>query len=456
MDISRVGSPMSLRNLEGRRADNSRSADLFQTGGVSSVTEDHSPELAALKDKLGTLFGPHRTAENQQEIDVLIHDRAVDLQEMGETPATLEALLEKAARMDRVTAPVRGAVASVPFAAASVILDKLPQVTAQVAGNSALTGFVSGSFSGAMDAIGGGLLARATHDTYWLKPAPETLEPVMQQALASRKEETIVSNAGEHALSWQTFTGRNAVRMAVAGAMTATVGPKAAAAADAAIASMGGVAAGAGYAHLMNKNDLRANRSGPAYLLGRTDWKKQFQALKESTAFTPALNGAKRLARLPLDVMTDSTKALSEALSFSSMVSNAGVLGGGFSLTSMARGAAKELASQKGLGPGEIAAVDHSVNLGMSALTFGAYGVAGVVTEPFSQAAVKTLQEDVPARAEHATHAALEVGKAAIRTVREEVPALARSAVTTATEMTNRTLRHRSFSNGGDTMETPV
>ncbi|MXR30178.1 hypothetical protein [Pseudomonas sp. PICF6] len=445
MGINRAESPVSLRTLESRHVDDARSTHLERTGDVSSVDGDNSPELIALKDKLDGLFEPHRTAENHEAINALIHDRAVELKEMGETPETVEALLDKAARMDRVTAPVQGGVASVPFAAASVVLDKAPKVTAHVADNPALTGFVAGAFSGAVDAVGGGLLARATHDTYWLKPPPETLEPVMQQALTSKKEETRVSNAGECALSWQTFSARNAVRLVVAGAMNATVGPKAASAVDTAITSAGSLAAGAGYAHLMNKNDLQAHRAGPAYLLGRTDWKTQYQALKESTPLSPLANGAKRMAKLPLSLLTDVTPALSGAVSFSSLVSNAGVLGGGFALTSLARDAAKDLATQKGLGPGEVAVVDHTVNLAMSALTFGSYGVASVATEPLSDAAVKVLQEDVPAKAQEVADATLETGKA-----------LARDAVTTAREITDRVLEHRRLREGGGATENPV
>ncbi|WP_434698168.1 hypothetical protein [Pseudomonas sp. D1-1] len=445
-----------LRRLQNHPIDDAQSTNLERTGEVLSVNGDNSQELAALKSKLDALFEPHRTAENHAQMDALIHDRAVELKEMGETPETLEALLEKAARMDRVTAPVQGAVASAPFAAASVILDKVPAVTAHVAHSPALTGFVAGSFSGAMDAVGGGLLARATHDTYWLKPPAEKLEPVMQQALTFRKEETRGGNAKESALSWQTFSVRNAVRLGVAGAMNATVGPKAAAAVDTAIASAGALAAGAGYAHLMNKNDLNAHRAGPAYLLGRTDWKDQYQALKESTTLSPIANGAKRLAAMPLNLLTDATRSLSGALSFSSMVSNAGVLGGGFAVTSLARDAARNLASQNGLGPGEVAVVDHTVNLAMSALTFGSYGVASVATEPLSDAAVKVLQEDVPAKAQQATDATLEAGKAAVHMVREQAPVLARSVAATARDMTDRVLEHRRLRTGGDTTESPV
>lgn len=254
-----------------------------------------------------------------------------------------------------------------------------------------------------------------------------------------------MSNAGECALSWQTFSARNAVRLVVAGAMNATVGPKAASAVDTAITSAGSLAAGAGYAHLMNKNDLQAHRAGPAYLLGRTDWKTQYQALKESTPLSPLANGAKRMAKLPLSLLTDVTPALSGAVSFSSLVSNAGVLGGGFALTSLARDAAKDLATQKGLGPGEVAVVDHTVNLAMSALTFGSYGVASVATDPLSDAAVKVLQEDVPAKAQEVADATLETGKA-----------LARDAVTTAREITDRVLEHRRLREGRGATENPV
>lgn len=376
-----------------------RGQSAVQGATAVSTVNDHQ-NLMDLEKKLGDMFAPHETPENREALSALVKDRAGQLQAMGQTPADVERLLDKASRMDRVTLPVQGALGSMPFAVASVLLDQVPDITAKAAKSAAYTGFVAGALSGAVDTVGNGLMSRATHDTFWLKAPADVLEPVMQQAQAARLEATTGSRALETATASQTFTLRNAVRGLVAVAVTATQGPKAAAAADTVWGSAGGMAAGAGYATVMRKHDLQAHRAGPEYLFGRQDWKKQYETLRDcSPSRDPLLNGAKRLAKLPLDIVTDSAKSLASAVTASSISANALVLGGGSALSTLARSSIKEAAGKAGLPPAAIVAADQAANLGMSALSFGAYGAAGVLTDPASEAAVKILQEDVPPKA---------------------------------------------------------
>ncbi|MGY2333739.1 hypothetical protein ACW9IT_08935 [Pseudomonas sp. SDO5511_1_S431] len=375
--------------------------------GPAGVNAVHNHQvLMDLEKKMGDIFAPHETPENREELAAMVKDRASQLQQMGQTAADVERLLDKATRMDRVTLPVQGAIGSAPFAVASVILDKVPGVTAKAAESAPYTGFIAGSMSGAVDTVGNGMLSRATHDTFWLKAPASALEPVMQHAQAARNEETTGARAVQSAGAFQTFTLRNIARGLVAVAVTATKGPKAAATADTVLSSAGGMVAGAGYAGIMRKHDLQAHRAGPEYLFGRQDWKKQYETLRDcSPSRDPLLNGAKRVAKLPLDLATDTVKSLAGAVTGSSIAANGLALGGGFSLATMTRSAVKQAATQAGLPPAAVVAADHATNVGMSALTFGAYGATAVLSDKATEATVKMLQEEVPPKAMSAASA---------------------------------------------------
>lgn len=379
-----------------------------RAGAAAPISPVNDPQvLLDLEQKMSAIFAPHQTPENKQALGALVKDRAAQLQAMGQTAADVERLLDKATRMDRVTLPVQGAIGSVPFAVASVLLDKVPDITAKAAASAPYTGFVAGSLSGAVDAVGSGMLSRATHDTFWLKAPADVLEPVMQQAQSDRASATHGSLALESAVAFQTFTLRNVVRGLVSTALHATHNPNAAAAVDTALSSAGGMAAGAGYATHMRKNDLNAHRAGPEYLFGRQDWKQQYETLRDcSPSRDPLINGGKRLAKLPLDIMTDTAKSLGKALSASSFAANGLALGGGGALTTTARSAINAAAAQAGLSAGALAAADGAANVGLSALSFGAYGAVAALSDPASEAAVKVLQEDVPPKAASLAQAA--------------------------------------------------
>ena len=206
-------------------------AEHTAVAGATAVSSVNDPQvLQDLEHALSDIFAPHETSENKPALAALVKDRATQLQAMGQTAADVERLLDKATRMDRVTLPIQGAIGSTPFAVASVLLDRVPDITAKAAESAAYTGFVAGSMSGAVDAVASGVLARATHDTFWLKAPDEVLEPVMQEAKAARSNTTLGSRTLEAAVANQTFTLRNVVRGLVATTLTATKGPKAAAA----------------------------------------------------------------------------------------------------------------------------------------------------------------------------------------------------------------------------------
>ncbi|MGY2283434.1 hypothetical protein [Pseudomonas gingeri] len=368
---------------------------------VDRVQPGTPQALEGLKQKMADIFEPHKTADNEEALKTLIDSRADELHAMGQTADDVERLLDKAARMDRVAVPAQGAVGGIPFGVASVVLDRVPDISADAAHSPAYGGFLSGAFSGAADVVGGGLLSKATHDTFWLKAPAESLEPVMQDAQKAKVSENLGTQTLQNAVATQTFSLRNAVRGVLNTTLTATSGPKTAAAVDTGMSALGGMAAGAGFASIMRGHDTRAHRAGPEYLFGRQDWKKQYETLRDcNPTRDPLINGAKRMAKLPLDIMTDGLKSIAGAATMTSLANNGLALGGGFAVASQVRGLVKEAATRAGFSPVAKVAVDQATNLGMSALAFAGLSVTSTLAGPASDHAVKVLQEDVPPKAQ--------------------------------------------------------
>ncbi|KAA0994883.1 hypothetical protein FQ192_12275 [Pseudomonas sp. ANT_J12] len=367
---------------------------------ATAITNGEPQALTDLKAKMTELFRGDRTEENGAQMDALVQGRANKLHEMGIDSNAVDLLLDKAERMDRVTVPTQGAVGGLPFGVVTVVLDKVPGVTADAVGNPGYTGFIAGAMSGAADVVGAGLLTKATEDSMWLKAPADKLEDIMAASQKTKTEANPLKQAGQSATALQTFTVRNVARLAVAASLNATVGPKAAAAADTAIGSLGGMAAGSGYAMLMHKHQKAAGLVGGAQLFGRKDWEKQIIELRDCSPSRQYINGAKRAAKFPLDVATDTLSSVRKVFEGGNLLTNGGALAGGFALTSMARNAAKTAALSHGLPAGAVAAADHAVNVAGSALTFAAYGAAGVLAGKATDKGVKVIQEDIPPKAQ--------------------------------------------------------
>ncbi|MGF6207677.1 hypothetical protein ABH906_003683 [Pseudomonas frederiksbergensis] len=376
-----------------------RGASTSASGSVA-ITPGSPEALAGLKTQMTELFRGDRTEENGAEMDALANGRANKLHEMGFTPAAIEGLLDKAERMDRVTVPTQGAVGGLPFGVVTVVLDKVPGVTADAAGNPGYTGYIAGSMSGAADVVGAGLLTKATEDSLWLKAPADKLEDIMAASQKTKSEANPLKQAGQSATALQTFTVRNVARLGVAAALNATLGPKAAAAADTAIGSAGGMVAGAGYAVIMHNHQKAAGLVGGAQLFGRKDWEEQVIELRDCSPSKPYINGAKRAAKFPLDVATDTLSSVRKVFEGGNLLTNGGALAGGFAVTGIARNAAKTAALNHGLPAGAVAAADHAVNVAGSALTFAAYGAAGVLAGKATDKGVKVIQEDIPPKAQ--------------------------------------------------------
>lgn len=390
--------PQSLRapdhiELQARSASTSASARVAIT--------PHSPEaLAGLKTKMTDLFRGDRTEENGAEMDELVRGRANKMHELGFVPDDIERLLDKAERMDRVTVPTQGGLVGVPFAIVTVVLDEVPGVTAAAANNPGYTGFIGGTLSGTADSVGAGLLSKTTEDTLWLMAPADKLEPIMAASQKTKAEANPLKRAGQNAAGLQTFTARNIGRQGFAALLNATVGPKAAAVTDTAISAAGGVLASAGYAAIRHKFLKAAGLVGGAQLFGRKDWEKQVTELNNCSLSRPYINGAKRAAKFPLDVATDTLSSVRNVFEVENLLNNGGALGGGFALTGMARSAAKTAALNQGLPAWGVAAVDHAVNVAGSALTFAVYGVSAVLAGKAAAGGVKVIQEGIPPKAQ--------------------------------------------------------
>ncbi len=387
------------------------------TSGVNVVVgvEDpaNSPNAHALREKLTKFFEPHVTGQNREAFTQLIEQRATRLNEMGETPESVEATLAKGQNLDRVAKTVVGAVNSVPFGAASRLLDTVPALTAFASGP-AMVGLVGGTIAGVANTVGVDLLKRATADTQWLTAKPEQLDPVMAEAAKTREPSQLRSFA-ESSLNLQTFTARNVLRTGIA-AMTMTNVPEKkesetpaetadrtakekhnvnAKNNDSWISASGSVVSGGASALIQQGINEHYHRTGPEYLLGRQDWETQYTALKEVNPFKdPLINAGKRLAQLPVDIATGSLEATRKAFTASALMENVGMLGGGFAAVSVAQAAAKKTAAEAGLGERGVDVVGQAVNAALGGPVFAAWAGASIMTDPAAEKAANFLQEN--------------------------------------------------------------
>nr|WP_298166965.1 hypothetical protein [uncultured Pseudomonas sp.] len=371
-----------------------------------------SPNTHALREKLNRLFAPHVTEQNRGAFTQLIEQRATRLNEMGETPQSIESTLAKGQMLDRVSRGASGALNSVPFGAASRMLDTVPAVLAPFAGP-AMIGLAAGTIAGVANTVGVGVLKRATSDTQWLTAKPEQLDPVMADAAKTREPSQLRATV-ESSLNLQTFTLRNALRTGLAGLTMTNVPEKKEAETpaetkdrtakekynanvkntDSWISANGSVVSGGASALIQQGIDEHYHRTGPEYLLGRQDWEAQYTALKEVNPLKdPLINGGKRLAQIPVDIMTDGLEATRKVFTASALMENVGMLGGGFAAVSVAQAAAKKTAIDAGLGEPAVEAVSQAVNTALGGPVFAAWAGASIMTGPAADKAATYLQE---------------------------------------------------------------
>ena len=359
---------------------------------VGIADPEHSPNSVALRAKLNQLFEPHITGQNREAFQQLIDQRAIRLNEMGETPESVEATLAKGQWLDRVSKATVGTVRSVPFAIASRLLDTVPGLTA-MASTPAMVGFVAGVFSGAFDCIGDGLLKRATSDTQWLTAKPDELETVMADA-AKAREPSSMRTTLEVGAAFQTYSLRNVLRTGAAALAAEKMSPKGAAELDSWMATAGGPVAGGAAYLAWNRMDENNHRIGAEYLLGRRDWETRYTALKEVNPWKdPLINGGKRLLKLPVDMATDGLQSIRKFGTATSVVQNLGALGGGFAGVISARAAVAKAAEKAGVGPVAQAAISHTVNTFASAPVYFAWTSGAVLAGAAADKAASLIQE---------------------------------------------------------------
>ena len=353
----------------------------------------NSPNAHALRDKLTKFFEPHVTEQNREAFTQLIEQRATRLNEMGETPESVEATLAKGQKLDRVSQGVVGALKSVPFGAASRLLDTVPALTA-FAPTTALVGLTAGVISGAADVIGGGVLKRATSDTQWLTAKPEELETVMADA-AKAREPSLKQSTLEAGVAFQTFSIRNTLRLGAATIGAETMTKPAAQEMDSWLSAAGSPASGSAAYLALQAMSERNHRTGPEYLLGRQDWEAQYTTLKDVNPLKdPLIYGAKRLAHIPVDMATDGLEATRKFFTATSLVQNVGMLGGGIAGTLAAKEAVEKAAVRAGFSEPAVAAAGHAVNTVLSAPVYAAWTTASVLTGPATDKAANFLQEN--------------------------------------------------------------
>jgi hypothetical protein len=136
-----------------------------------------------------------------------------------------------------------------------------------------------------------------------------------------------------------------------------------------------------------------AHRSGPEFLLGRTDWEAQFTALKNLGVADVAKSVAARAAALPGDIVTDMAGGVRDLFTGTNLIKNGAMLAGGFAGVQTAKAAAVATATANHVGAGAVAAVKQAVNTVVSAPVFAGWTTADVMAGPALDKAKQGIQE---------------------------------------------------------------
>jgi len=373
----------------------SAAVSAFESLHVVGDTTYGSANEAAIHHKLDTLFSKHMHGDNHAEMHTLIESRSRELHKMGETPESIEAVLAKGQQLDRLGQITRGAVRAIPFAVASVAYDKVPLLSS-FAHTAAELGLHAGIQSSIADTFGTSLLDRSTAVKPWLAAKEDELHPVMREALAETQP-SLLTAATETGLAIQTYSARNLARMAMSATLTHFAGEKVAGTADTWLSASGGLVAGGAMNAILHTVNENKGRTGPEYLLGRNDWQQTFTDLKNTHVVSDTLkNVSQRVAKLPLDIATDSLKAASNVLSAPGMGKTA-VLAGGFSGVIALRSAISGALASHSFNAASVNAISHAANVIASVPIFFAVPGAEIVADAVAEKMTQTLQETVPA-----------------------------------------------------------
>lgn len=380
----------------------SRQASPNDTPAVDDVTaEDREARKQGIRQLLEGYFEPHITTgeeTNRGDFERLINDRASQLVDMGESRESIEATFSKAAKLDIASEAGRGFIGSLPFGVMSRVLDTQPSLgNTIVAGLNMLPGIrnspdvfkggvAAGLASGVADHIGSQALGPAMADNQWLSSSSDALEDPMKKAKEAAQP-GIARTVAENAVAIQTFSVRNVLRGIVGPTITAAHRTAAAVQTDSWMAAVGSPFAGAGF-NLANRYFAeQGHRIGPEYLLGRTDWKEQYIALKAATWKGAVANGAGRVAKAGVNLVNATLSAPRSLLTATSLTTNVGALGAGLGAVSMATTSAGALAKKTGANEAGVIAAEHAARTLSSAAVFPLWTTAAIVTDPVVHAA---------------------------------------------------------------------
>jgi hypothetical protein len=267
------------------------------------------PSYPAVREALTDMFQPHldrpgMSQDQKAALQDLIGDRAESLSRMGYTRESLEQLMLKGTVMDRLADAGAGAVKSLGFGTASAVVDFVPGSTAIANKHPAKTGAIAGAIAQGMDSGTSSIVSRRLSDRKWMEPSRADLHPAMLPLVDATAADA-ATRVKEFGVAFQTYSGRNAVRLAADGVAAAVGGSKAKAVTDGVISAAGSPVAGSLAYLALNKFDKDAHRIGPEYLLGRNDWQDQIKALEQATHGGQAVHGAARVANAVIDVLRD-------------------------------------------------------------------------------------------------------------------------------------------------------
>lgn len=387
--------PSSATHASGQAAASheARARHTTTTASSSGADEAAAARQQAVNDIATHLNNYFPGSSGMHEI---VQDRARELHDMGETPESIAENMGKAQKMDYISEAVGGAVKAFPFAISGYAAGAI-KLGAGVAGTSvgseALGGAIDGATAMVLKSVGDKVFAPVVKDSLWLAADAEKLEPEMQEVL--KKRQGLGESLKLAPLGSQGFNGRNA---AVGTVATLTHNNPQVISHTSNVLSL---AAGSAGGVLTNKFSAS---HGPEFLLGRTDWKAQYSALKATSVKQQMTSGgAERLKTLLLSLMTPRNYAKG-ALNITSgnMVSEIGGLAlglaGNNALRNVARnpGVGEAVSSAPSaaideaigrLGAGELTsskeiAKDQAINLVGAALAYAFQGIAGTLAGP--------------------------------------------------------------------------
>lgn len=294
---------------QSRASISASAANAPETIEMKSATE----RAEGIKKLLDDYFKPHIIEEgensNKAAIEALIKDRTEGLVRLNQTADTIKDTMSKLSKHDWAAVLAHGFVASVPFGAASRVLDKVPVVgETLVAGINKLPGLknapdafkagaAGGFFAGVADHVGTKMRDPSMKGIEWLNPPAERLPPVMKKAKESLPPPGMLANAAKI----QTFSLRNLARTVVEPLVNHFNSPQAGVETDSWMAAVGSPLAGAAFYGLRALDDKNHHRTGPEYLFSQDNWEEQFNAAQAVTWPNAASNGLGRLGKAVVD-----------------------------------------------------------------------------------------------------------------------------------------------------------